>query len=213
MSFLRSTDRRRARTEDEKDARRASLVSAGRSMLAARGLDDIKIAEVASEAGVAKGTAYLYFSSKEALFLSVFAAEITAWFDQLDAMLTAGGGRDDLAREIARSLACNPVLLDLMTQLHVRLEANASDEEIRAFKQLLRSRLNDLAAKLEAWLEWPAGSGEGFFLSANALIIGLAQICRPPGRVRAIIEADPDLPPVADFETACAEGLRALLAE
>lgn len=49
------------------EARRAALVEVARRLWAEKGFDQTSVAEIAREAGIAKGTFYLYFESKEAL--------------------------------------------------------------------------------------------------------------------------------------------------
>ncbi len=207
------TAKHRARTADEKDARRASLIAAGARMLAVQRLEDIKIADLAAEAGVAKGTAYLYFTSKEALFLALLTDMVGDWFAKAASVFQPGASRDQIATGIAASFAGAPLLLDLLGPLHVSLEANASEAEILAYKRALASCLGTYGAKLEQTAGLQTGVGIRVFLRAYALAIGLAQVCRPPERVRRIMETDPALADMRpDFETELAAGLRALLA-
>ena len=50
------------------EARRAAILSAALEEFCARGYEGARLADVAKRAGVAKGTIYLYFADKEALF-------------------------------------------------------------------------------------------------------------------------------------------------
>ena len=53
------------------EARRAALADAALALWAEHGFDQTPVARIAAEAGVAKGTFYLYFESKDALLLEV----------------------------------------------------------------------------------------------------------------------------------------------
>lgn len=55
----------------DKDAKRLELIEAATNVLAREGLGRTKMAQVADEAGVGKGTLYEYFASKDELFLAV----------------------------------------------------------------------------------------------------------------------------------------------
>lgn len=55
------------------EAKRHRILDAARRLLVRHGFQDLALDEVAREAGVAKGTLFLYFKSKEALFSSAFA--------------------------------------------------------------------------------------------------------------------------------------------
>jgi len=62
---------RNQRTELAKAARREEILAAARRVVAVRGLRSTTIADIADEAGIALGTIYLYFSSKEAVFAAL----------------------------------------------------------------------------------------------------------------------------------------------
>lgn len=51
-----------------KDARPSEIIDAGMELFAQRGFERTNLSDVASRAGISKGTIYLYFKSKDALF-------------------------------------------------------------------------------------------------------------------------------------------------
>jgi len=74
---------KRKRTR-RKDARPAEIISAAMALWSERGFAATRLEDVASAAGVAKGTIYLYFRSKEALFEAALR-------DRLVSMMEATG--------------------------------------------------------------------------------------------------------------------------
>jgi TetR/AcrR family transcriptional regulator, fatty acid metabolism regulator protein len=70
-------------------AKRSVILDAALRTFAGRGYTDTKVAEIASEAGVAEGTLYNYFQSKEELLLALFDEK---W----------GGIIDDIKKKISR---------------------------------------------------------------------------------------------------------------
>ncbi len=64
----------KALTDSEKHDRERTILEAATRVLAARGFDAITMEEVAKEAGLAKGTLFLYYKCKEDLVLAVFSA-------------------------------------------------------------------------------------------------------------------------------------------
>ena len=66
-----------------KEARRRDILRAGRALLSKRGLAALQMREVARRAGVALGTVYVYFPTKESLFAAMFAERL----DQMSAEL------------------------------------------------------------------------------------------------------------------------------
>ena len=67
----------RARSQQDKGLRRTHLIAAATRLFADADFDAVTIARVAEAAGVAKGTAYIYFATKETLFLELVRAEMT----------------------------------------------------------------------------------------------------------------------------------------
>lgn len=69
-----------------KDARPGELMSAALDVFAERGFAATRLEEVASRAGVSKGTVYLYFESKEALFKASVETAITPALEAAEAL-------------------------------------------------------------------------------------------------------------------------------
>ena len=90
------------RREREKQARQDAILEAAREVFFARGLDQTTIDDVAEQAEVSKGTIYLYFQSKEELYISVFMDGLDILAGQLHALRTEFAERqaDELIREI-----------------------------------------------------------------------------------------------------------------
>src|SRR5688572_31264234 len=68
---MRSAARRTTARRDRED-RRDTLLRAAIDTFAARGFFNAQVADVARAAGVAAGTVYLYFRSKDDLLVSIF---------------------------------------------------------------------------------------------------------------------------------------------
>ena len=66
-----------SRREQQKEARRLALVDAALAVFSRVGYAAAKIDDVAEEAGVSKGTVYLYFDSKEQLFEGMVKAKMS----------------------------------------------------------------------------------------------------------------------------------------
>ncbi len=70
---------------DLQDRRRRELLLAAIDLFARKGFSSTEVQEIADAAGVAKGTVYRYFESKEALFLAaadLSMRELTEWIDR-----------------------------------------------------------------------------------------------------------------------------------
>lgn len=69
-----------------KDARPGEIITAALRVWAERGFADTRLEDIARRAGIAKGTIYLYFPSKEALFEAALKDRLVAMMDRAGAM-------------------------------------------------------------------------------------------------------------------------------
>jgi AcrR family transcriptional regulator len=65
-------------TEPMDSAKRRQILGGAREIFLARGFDAASMEEIARKAGVSKGTLYVYFDSKEALFTAVVMGNVAA---------------------------------------------------------------------------------------------------------------------------------------
>jgi AcrR family transcriptional regulator len=66
-----------------KEARPAELIEAGLQEFAKNGFAGTRLDDVAQRAGVAKGTIYLYFADKEALFMAAARSRVSPVLDEM----------------------------------------------------------------------------------------------------------------------------------
>jgi len=95
---LRSTDAA-PRRERRKEARPGELLDAALDLFVEKGFAATRAEEVATRAGVSKGTLFLYFPSKDELFKAVVRENISGRFTEFNAELAAfEGSSSDLLR-------------------------------------------------------------------------------------------------------------------
>ncbi len=71
-----------------KDARPAELAAAALELFITKGFAATRLEEIAARAGVGKGTIYLYFESKEALFKAAVDAAMTPTIEAAEALIS-----------------------------------------------------------------------------------------------------------------------------
>jgi AcrR family transcriptional regulator len=76
------------RRQRRKDARPSEIVEAAMEIFAERGFGAARLEDVARRAGVAKGTVFVYFSTKEDLFRAVAQSVLTLHLDRLQPVAT-----------------------------------------------------------------------------------------------------------------------------
>jgi len=91
------------RWQRRKEARPGEIVAAALELFVERGFAATKLADVARRAGVTKGTVYLYFDSKEALFKAVVRETIVPVIAQGEALAQSfSGSARDLVEQLVR---------------------------------------------------------------------------------------------------------------
>lgn len=184
----------RALTEEERYKRKDRLAEAGLELFAERGWQALTIEAIASRAGVAKGTVFLSFSTKEELFLHGLRGRFDAWFGRLSAVDPASGNTREWAEQTLRTLREDPQFLPLLSLTGPVLERGAARDAVLEFKMALAQGLHRLSSIWGPKLPkvgpetWPA-----LFLRVYAIIIGAWTVGEPAASVRSAIEASPEL--------------------
>lgn len=188
----------RATTDEQKQARRASMVAAAEILFAECDyrFEGVNVIDVARRAGVAKGTVYLYFASKEELFLVLYEQELERWHEELDATLGEDISRSSIATFLAAlgtSLEQRPALMRLIAIVHSGLERNVRSDVLAEFRERLKSRLEATGGVLERFLRFlKPGQGARLLLDIDAFIIGLQHLADAPPALAPVL-AQPDM--------------------
>ena len=145
-----------------KQNKRLLIIEAAAIVFATRGYNSTLMAEIATEAGVGKGTIYEYFSSKEDLFFSVFEWFVEKTQAEAKVSISALGGS---ASE--RLKALNDALLrswlDMLDMYSLVMEfwsASASSRMRQRFKQAFREGYRDFRQIVSALLRDGIETGE-----------------------------------------------------
>lgn len=91
-------------TDSEKQERERAITQAATRVMAARGFGAMTMDEVAKEAGLAKGTLFLYYKKKEDLLLAVFAGMVEDLHVRLLKLASSGLPPRELLEELVLAL-------------------------------------------------------------------------------------------------------------
>jgi len=87
-----------------KEARPEEILDAALELFTEKGFSATRICDVAKKAGISKGTLYLYFESKEAMFRAVVQEMISPELDRVEDMLEHfTGSSEELLRQLIKS--------------------------------------------------------------------------------------------------------------
>lgn len=174
------------------------------------------VADIAFDTGLAKGTVYRYFQSKEQIFLALLSEDFAALFTELESViaslpqpLTAAAG--PFAQRYLRLLQQSDSLLPLLALLNAVLEQNLPQPQLLAFKQQLAQALDRLGAQLaERFTELTPASASQLLLHSYALTLGLYQSTRLPATVQQLLQQQGLSQLQRDFATELHQALTAL---
>ncbi|NOK20535.1 TetR/AcrR family transcriptional regulator [Corallococcus carmarthensis] len=204
----------RARRDEDKEARRRELLDAARALFEATSFAQVKMADVAARTGLAKGTVFLYFPTKEALFLALLDDLLTAWFAKLNSQLFEGGTwtGHQLARTVALSLVGEETFTRLLALAQTVLEQNVTVEQARAFKERVLVSMGTTAALLQERLPFlTPQTAVQLIRHVHALMTGLRQMADIAPVAREVLTLPHMAPLRVDFTAELTAAITTLL--
>ena len=135
----------RARSETAKLEREDSILKATEILLRQSGYGSMTMQAVATAAGLAKGTVYLYFTSRESLVLSVHGRLFDRWIDRFAVHRPRFIGFEGFCRDFAYHYAADPLFLQLTGFANALLEPRLDREAYIKIKRGMARRVKRLA--------------------------------------------------------------------
>lgn len=129
------------------DTKKEQIRRAALAVFARRGFHGTTVEDIAQEAGIAKGTIYLYYTSKQEILIAIFRRYIDAMLDFVDGLLdSALSVSEILAEFVKRQIDMIREEPDLMRVLSRRslLALSDGDERMLEFQRYLLDRIATL---------------------------------------------------------------------
>ncbi|PLQ00299.1 TetR/AcrR family transcriptional regulator [Cupriavidus pauculus] len=188
----------RARTDQQREVRRAIILDTARELLDTLSVREISLRELSRKVDLSKANVIRYFETREAVFFTLLNRTLEDWLADLPAELTADLPDDrvelaSLARALARSIANRPIICKLWSALGGELESNLSTEAVRAFKLEHAERQSQLAKILREFVpQISSESARDFASMFVVLVAGLWPFANPSASVQQAL-LDPAL--------------------
>lgn len=175
----------RARGQEEKERRRREILNAALTIFSSNSGKMPSVSEIAAQAKLAKGTIYLYFKTREEIFLSLLTEKYNNWIEAVFAILSSQNVEMKAVIEaICHHIERDPVTLLLASTSNSILEKNIATKKVLQFKESLFSNLGKTAKILSQ--HFPKLSNKramSLLLQGYSLILGLWQISSTPAAV------------------------------
>ena len=137
--------------------------------------------QIAQKSQLAKGTLYLYFQSKEEVFLELKEREYALWFQEMGKFLGTISGtlsveekKTKFVKQVVQSFEKKQDRLRLIASLHHLLERNISLEKIMEFNRKIGASILEVGSLLEEKFPFlKKGDGAFLLLAIKSIAIGL----------------------------------------
>lgn len=205
----------RARTPEQIEERRRAILEAAAGLFSELGYESVRLAAIATRAGISKSNLYRYFESKEQMFLELHQRDVESWVSALDTELRGDGRRDDpeaFVEHWVATLRAHPRYVALIPLLASALERNVGVDAVAAFKSGLMVSVRRAEAAVRFALPGLSGSDPFHLIrTGHALAAGLWPMAHPLPVMQQVL-ARPEFAHLAvDFWRELSTALRALV--
>jgi AcrR family transcriptional regulator len=211
----------RARSQEQREARRQAILGAATAMLSEMPAADITLNELSRRTGLAKSNVLRYFESREAVLLELLDSAWRDWLVrlalELDTAMTpaapVSARGDQVASTLAASLSSAPVLCDLLNAQAAVLERNVSPEVAARYKRAALAAVAALGQLILGPLP-ELGEQDAFRLAGAVTMMAgaLWPHTQPTPAMLAAYAADPELAAMRlDFTATLREAAEVLI--
>lgn len=176
-------DIKRARSEAAKSDRKDKIIAAAETLLRQLSYDEMTMQAVAMEAGLGKGTLYLYFSSREGLILDVYGRLFDTWIDQFTSHVSEATGVEEFCRIFCYHYKHDPLFLKLIGFATSYTELQLDRESYIRGKRAMASRVKKLAGLACQRLDMTPVLAQKFVWGLLTVASGATQMSVPPSQL------------------------------
>lgn len=186
--------KRRAITDEQKEERRQAILRSAQRLFEETSYNSLSMAQIAANADVAKGTIFLYFETKEELFLALAWQEYQKCFTEINTglskylSLATACSIEEFVDILRSALIENQVLLRLIAIISVILEQNINYTTALNFKLMLAEQISHTSMLLEKTMPFlRQGEGRMILLQLQVLAIGIQHLSEPAPIIKQAI--------------------------
>ena len=204
--------KKRARTDTAKAERRAAILKAAREAMLEEGYDAVTMAGLARRAGVAKGTLYLYFETKEEVFLWLYVDLLDAVTTRLEEAFPGPVSDAAFIDGMIKAFTETPLYLAMNARLTTVIEINTSRDALVAAKREMMAIYPRVSGAVERGLGLASGEGLPLSRAIHVALQGASQVDVAMANLEKDLPEDVrDLVASAAFEEVFPEALALLI--
>ena len=175
-----SNELKRARTQDEKYFRRVQILESAELLFQEVGYESFSMGNLAKKAGVVKGTLYLYFKTREEVFLTLYIQSLIRWSGVfLDGLKTAMSDRD-YAETLYETAMEDGSFVPLLLRLEHVIEHNVSLDKLVESKRNFIERVGWIARATESAISLNQSQAAEVVRTLGVLLMGATSADQAP---------------------------------
>lgn len=171
---------KRARTSTQKAERRNAILKAAENHLRASGLEEFSMGVLAKSVGVARGTLYLYFETREEVLLTLYAEQVTSWSEKLLESVYQGIDDETFLKIFMDAFRSDPIFYQLLSRLGDVIEHNVSLERLIESKRFINGVIFQLTSHISECLNISQEKTTDLLISLMVLMAGVSQMDNGP---------------------------------
>jgi AcrR family transcriptional regulator len=135
----------RARSEEQKTLRRNAVLKVAELYFLEVGYEAFSMSHLAKKAGVAKGTLYLYFETREEIFLTLYEQSLIRWSQIFINDLPVSMSSKSYAQKLYSTAMADGTFLPLLIRLEHIIEHNVAIPRLISSKQIFIDQVDAIA--------------------------------------------------------------------
>ena len=154
------------------------------------GYEAFSMAQLAKKAGLAKGTLYLYFKTREELFLTLYEQSLIRWGQTFIETLSNTMTSKAYAQSLYKTTQADGVFLPLLIRLEHVIEHNVAIPRLIESKRVFINQVEAVAAATSTALRLNTAQATEVVKTMGVLLIGATQTDQSPALDNEDLPAD-----------------------
>ena len=180
----------RARSAEQKALRRQAVLEAAEAYFLEVGYEAFSMAQLAKKAGLVKGTLYLYFKTREELFMTLYEQSLNRWTQVFVRYLSEPMSSEAYARTLHNTALADGAFVPLLIRLEHVIEHNVSIPRLVESKQLFLRQVEVVAQSTSVALQLTLEQAREVAKTMGVLLIGATRADQGPSLALEELPAD-----------------------
>jgi AcrR family transcriptional regulator len=172
--------KQRARTQEDKSFRRIQILDAAEKYFQEVGYEAFSMASLARMAGVAKGTLYLYFTTREEVFLTLYNRSLVRWSHSFTEQLNDTMTDQKYLETLYATALVDGSFIPLLTRLEHVIEHNVAIDSLIHSKRIFIEQVDRIAELSSSILGLTKGQATEFIRTLGVLLVGASSTDQGP---------------------------------